>query len=54
MLSLILLIFALVLFVSAAFVAQVEPWRGKLACIGLACWVAAELFLRTPSLFKGP
>ena len=39
MVSLILLIFALVLFVIAGVVNPVDPWRGKLCCFGLACWV---------------
>ena len=43
MLSLICLIFALVLFVVAAFVKPDEPWRGKLALLGLAFWVAADI-----------
>jgi cell division protein FtsW (lipid II flippase) len=44
MLSIILLIFALVLLSIAGIVNPVDPWRGKLACFGLACWVAAEIF----------
>ena len=45
MLSLILLVFALVLFVLAAFVNQPDPSpaRGRLACFGLACLAAAEI-----------
>jgi hypothetical protein len=45
MLSLILLVFALVLFVLAAFVNQPDPSpaRGRLVCFGLACMVAAEI-----------
>ena len=43
MLSLILLIFAFVLFMLAAFVSPVDPWRGRLACLGLACWSLAEI-----------
>lgn len=48
MLSLILLVFALVLFVVAGVVAPAEPWRGRLLCIGLACWVGAELVKGMP------
>ena len=43
MLSLILLVFALVLFIVAGAVVQVEPWRNRLVCFGLTCWVRAEL-----------
>ena len=43
MLSLILLVFALVLFIIAALVNPVDPWRGRLLCYGLACWVGAEI-----------
>jgi uncharacterized membrane-anchored protein YjiN (DUF445 family) len=50
MLSLILLIFALVLFLISAFVNPVDPWRGKLCCIAFACWVGAELISRVPLL----
>jgi hypothetical protein len=50
MLSLILLIFALVLFCIAAAVQPAEPWRGKLCCIAFACWVAAEVVTRIPGL----
>lgn len=45
MLSFILLVFALVLFLLAAFV-PVDPWRGRLACFGLACLAGAELLGR--------
>jgi hypothetical protein len=50
MLSLILLVFALVLFLIAAFVNPVEPWRGKLLCFGLACMAGAELVGRASPL----
>ena len=50
MLTLILLVFALVLFCIAAFVNPVEPWRGKLCCIAFACWVASELVKGIPQL----
>jgi hypothetical protein len=43
MLSLILLVFALVLFLIGAFVNPVDPWRGRLLCLGLACMAGAEL-----------
>jgi hypothetical protein len=48
--SLILLVFAFVLFAIAAMVNPIEPWRGKLCCIAFACWVAAELFTRIPGV----
>jgi hypothetical protein len=51
--SLILLIFAFVLFSISAFVNPVEPWRGKLCCIALACWVLAEIVLRIPGVSSG-
>jgi hypothetical protein len=45
--SIILLVFALVLFVLSGFLnAAVEPWRWRLACLGLACLAGAELVLR--------
>jgi hypothetical protein len=50
MLSLILLVFALVLFVIAGFVNPAEPWRGRLLCFGLACLAGAELAGRVPVL----
>jgi len=43
MLSLILLVFALVLFAVAGLVNPAEPWRGKLLCFGLACLAGAEI-----------
>ena len=39
MLSLFLLVFALVLFLIGAFVNPVDPWRGKLLCLGLVCLI---------------
>lgn len=53
MLGLILLVFALVLLVVSAVVNPVEPWRGKLALAGLACWVAAEIVARAGPLLAG-
>ncbi len=53
MLSLILLVFALVLFLIAGFVSPVEPWRGRLLCFGLACLAASELAARGPLLLGG-
>ena len=50
MLSLILLVFALVLFIIAGFVNPVDPWRGKLLCFGLACLAGAELVSRAAPL----
>jgi len=44
MLTLILLVFAFVLFCVAGMAPVSEPpWRSRLACLGLACWVLAEL-----------
>ena len=50
MLSMILLVFALVLFVIGAFANPVDPWRGRLLCLGLACMAGAELVSHVPSL----
>lgn len=50
--SLILLVFAFVLFVLAAFAPDPEPRRSKLCCFGLACWVAAEIVLRAGPLLR--
>lgn len=50
MLSLILLVFALVLFIVAALVNPAEPWRGKLLCFGLACLAGAEIVRSAPLL----
>lgn len=52
MLSLILLVFALVLFLVAAFVNPVDPWRGKLLCLGLACMAGAEIVVRGAPLLR--
>jgi len=47
MLSLILLVFALVLLVLAAMLNPAnEPWRWRLGWLGLACWVASEIFVK--------
>jgi hypothetical protein len=44
MLSLILLVFALVLFVLAGLINPAnEPWRTRLVCFGLACLAGAEI-----------
>ncbi len=53
MLSLILMVFALVLFIIAgsfAYAVPDWPWRNRLLCFGLACWVASELVSRGPGL----
>ena len=51
MLSLILLVFALVLFLIAGLVgAAVEPWRNRLVCFGLACLAGAEIVGRVPGI----
>jgi cytochrome c oxidase assembly factor CtaG len=47
MLSLILLVFAFVLFVIAGFVRpEPEPWRARMVCFGLACLALAEIVTR--------
>jgi hypothetical protein len=52
MLSMILVIFAFVLFaIAAAWNPPPEtPWRSRLVCAGLACWTLAEILARTPTL----
>lgn len=53
MLSLILLVFAFVLFLVAAFfVPPEQPWRSKLGLLGLACWVLAGIISQAPALMK--
>lgn len=52
MFGLILLVFAFVLFVVAAFLQPDQPWRGKLGLLGLASWVAAEIFTRATPLLR--
>jgi ABC-type transport system involved in multi-copper enzyme maturation permease subunit len=52
MLSLILLVFALVLFIIAGFVNPVDPWRGKLLCFGLACMAGAEIAVHAAPLLR--
>ncbi len=46
-----LMVFAVVLFVLAAFIQPPDPnpWRGRLVCIGLACLAGAELVARIPA-----
>ena len=50
MLSLILLTFALVLFLLAAFQNIPSDPRGRLACFGLACLAGAELAIHAAPL----
>ena len=51
MLVLILLMFAFVIFLVAAFMVPPEnPWKAKLGLIGLACWVLGEILTRAPGL----
>ncbi len=45
MISLILLVFAFVLFCISGSLAP-EPWKSRLVCYGLACWVLAEILTR--------
>ena len=52
MLSLVLLVFALVLFVLSGAMYPVEPWRGRLVAFGLACWVAAEITRNLPGVVR--
>jgi hypothetical protein len=53
MLPLILLVFAFVLFVIAAFVRpEPEPWRGRLICFGFACWVLSEILAHGAPLLR--
>jgi len=52
MLSLILLVFAFVLFVVAGFANLPDPpWKTRLVCVGFACWVLAELLKTGPAVF---
>lgn len=51
MLSIILLVFAFVLFMVANFSPD-PPWRSRLICYGLACWVLAELVVKVPLLTR--
>ena len=49
MLSIILLVFALVLFAVAGFINPPDsPWRSKLVCFGLACLAGADLVRTFP------
>ncbi len=51
MLSLILLVFAFVLFVIAGLAPLVEPpWKTRLISFGLACWVLSELLKGLPAV----
>jgi len=44
MLSVILLVFAFVLFLVAGLtLPETPPWRSRLVCWGLACWVLSEI-----------
>lgn len=53
MLSLILLVFALVLFVVSGILnPAVEPWRTRICCFGLACLAAAFLFEKAVPLLR--
>lgn len=50
----ILFVFALVLFIIAGATNPPDsPWRSKLLCFGLACFVAAEMMTRGRALFGG-
>lgn len=55
MLTMILLVFAFVLFVVAGLIPQppAPAWNWRLLCFGLACWVLSELLGHAPAtLFK--
>lgn len=52
MLSLILMVFAFVLFVVASFNPVVEPWRWRLAMWGLACLALVEIFAHSGVALK--
>lgn len=52
MLPLILLVFAFVLFVVAGAWAPDPPWKSRLACYGLACWVLSHILQIGPGLWK--
>lgn len=53
MLSLILLVFALVLFVVAGVMNPAsEPQRTRLVCFGLACLAGAEIAVRAAPLLR--
>lgn len=52
MLTMILWMFALVLFLVAGAINPVEPWRGRLLCFGLACVAGAELVSRGVPLLR--
>jgi hypothetical protein len=51
MLSIILLVFALVLFIIAG-AWNTDPWRSRLVSFGLACWVGAELLRGAVGVLK--
>lgn len=44
--ALLFLLTAIVLFLVAAAVAPIEPWRSRLGMAGLAAWAFAELIFR--------
>lgn len=48
MLSLILMVFAFVLFVIAGCFAIPDPWKNRLVCFGLGCWVLSEILGKVP------
>jgi hypothetical protein len=53
MFSLILLVFAFVLFVLSGAVNPPEnPWRTRMVCFGWACVALAMILEKTPVLFK--
>lgn len=51
MLSVILMVFAFVLFVVAGlYQSPNPPWSPRFVCWGLACWVLADLVTKVPIL----
>jgi hypothetical protein len=50
MLVLILLVFAFVLFIVAAWLAPAHPWTGRIGLVGLACWSLAEILSKVPGI----
>ncbi len=55
MLSIILLVFAFVFFAIATAYSTPNPeppWRSRLVCCGLACWVLSELVAKVPLLLR--
>jgi hypothetical protein len=52
MFSMILLVFAYVLFMVAGLIRPPEPWTSRLPVLGLACWVLAEIVGKAVPLLR--